>query len=218
MDGRINLAEKYGGIDRLVCCAGVLGPISKIGTWNESISDGNELLKVFQVNVVSAMQLCHFCLPFLRKSKTGGRILFVSSGAANRGIDGWSPYCTSKAALLHFATCLDTEEMIRTNDMPKESSDRVGVLSVRPGVVDTDMQTYIREQGSPEGMKEHKKFVDLKENNQLESPEKIGEILSCLTDSFPYGWSGTFKSYNDADVTEFVQSILQQGNTQSKEK
>ncbi|EFC39658.1 predicted protein [Naegleria gruberi] len=184
-------------VDRLVCNAGVIGPIQNISQWNHE--QATDLNQVFQVNLISVMQLCHYCLPELRKSPDGGRILLVSSGAATRAIDGWSAYCTSKAALNHFGMCLDLEE--RKQEKP------VGILSIRPGVVDTQMQEQIRTVGNVESMKDYKNFVNLHENKELESPEKIGEILACLVDRFPMEWSGQFKSYNNEEVTQLISSF-----------
>ena len=66
---------------------------------------------------------------------TGGRIVNVSSGAANLALENISAYCAAKAALNHFTAVLAAEEPFIT------------ALAVRPGVVDTGMQTFIRNEG-----------------------------------------------------------------------
>ena len=62
-------------------------------------------------------------------------IISVSSGAANRVIRTACAYCASKAALTHFKRVLAAEEP------------RITSISIRPGVVDTDMQAVLRELG-----------------------------------------------------------------------
>lgn len=60
-------------------------------------------------------------IPELRKSK--GRIIFVSSGAAVTGYQGWGAYGASKAAMNHLSLTLAVEE-------PNITS-----VAIRPGVI-----------------------------------------------------------------------------------
>jgi NAD(P)-dependent dehydrogenase (short-subunit alcohol dehydrogenase family) len=69
----------------------------------------------------------------------------ISSGAAQKDLDGRSVYCTSKAAAEMFIKCCATEARV------KGDNDRVRFFSIAPGVVDTDMQTVMREQGKAKG-------------------------------------------------------------------
>lgn len=57
----------------------------------------------------------------LRKSK--GRVVFVSSGAAVTGYQGWGAYGASKAAMNHLSTTIAAEEPDITS------------ISIRPGVI-----------------------------------------------------------------------------------
>ena len=63
----------------------------------------------------------------------------------------------------------------------------VQAISIAPGVVDTEMQTDIREKFgknmTPEGLQ---RFVDLHENRQLASPEEPGTVYAKLA---LQGWS-----------------------------
>ena len=62
----------------------------------------------------------------------------------------------------------------------------VQAISIAPGVVDTEMQTDIREirkEYDPEGLQ---RFVDLHENRQLASPEEPGTVYAKLA---LQGWS-----------------------------
>ena len=69
--------------------------------------------------------------------KNGGTIITVGSGAATSPLDGWSHYCTSKAAVHHLNACLDLEL--------RDKAIRALVLS--PGTVATEMQKKIKKSG-----------------------------------------------------------------------
>nr|CAG4718411.1 unnamed protein product [Naegleria fowleri] len=188
--------EQHSKIDRLVCNAATLGAIEKIGEWDtQHLTQG--LYAAYKVNVLSAIQLCHYCLPELRKSR--GNILFVSSGLASKAFEGTAIYGTSKAAMNHFAAYLDCEEKLYAQGFGISEKDRVKIVSVKPGIVDTDMQADIRRIGKDK-MNEHAMFVSMHENGKLESAEKLGKILSSVVSDLPLEWSGTFKSYHEEDV------------------
>ena len=55
--------------------------------------------KHFDVNFFSLITAVKVSLPYLHKSTLGGRIIFVSSGAAVKGMPGWGPYNAGKAAM-----------------------------------------------------------------------------------------------------------------------
>ena len=79
----------------------------RIGSTETSLAEWKSL---FDVNVFSLVTALRASLPALRRSTRGGRIVFVSSGAAVKGGPGWGPYNASKAAMnslcrsLHFAS------------------------------------------------------------------------------------------------------------------
>ena len=59
----------------------------------------SEWKKHFDVNFFSLVTAVKAALPALRKAENGGRIIFVSSGAATKGLAAWGPYSASKAAM-----------------------------------------------------------------------------------------------------------------------
>lgn len=65
-----------------------------------------------------------------------GRIIQISSGAAHKPIAGWTSYCASKAAMWRGTEVMAAEMQ----------TDRCKVALLSPGVVDTAMQTLIRQQ------------------------------------------------------------------------
>lgn len=103
-------------------------------------------------------------------------ILNISSGAGQRPIPSWAAYCASKAAIDLFSRTLQEEIL--------ELGYSTRIFSVAPGVVDTQMQVTIRQSGE-ENFSQNKKFVELKEENMLRSPEEVAQLLTELLANMP---------------------------------
>lgn len=184
--------EWKGEIDVLIHNAGIIDPICKISSLQDDPSTSESMMKAFsrnmQVNFLSVVQLTSKLLPHLRKAR--GNVFFVSSGAATRAIDGWSAYCCSKSALLRFAEGLALEELAN-----------IKVLSVRPGVVDTDMQKDIRERGENK-MKDYDFFKGLHQDQKLLDPELVSRRICPLALDIPSEWNGELVNQDDEKVIQ----------------
>ncbi len=174
--------DRFGRIDALVNNAGIVQPISSIArtepeNWRYNI----------EVNLMGPFYMIQAAIPSLRSQK--GRIVNVSSGAANRVLENVSAYCAAKAALNHFTRVLAEEEPGLT------------AVTVRPGVVDTDMQTTIRNEGE-NGMSDEQMvyFRQLKTNGRLEPPEIPGRSIAWLALYAPTSFSGQFFDYDDPRI------------------
>jgi len=88
-------ASRYRGLDGLVLNAGTFEPSCRIG--DDTPLDSWK--RHFDINFFSLVTATKVALPYLRKSVHGGKIVFVSSGAAVKGTPGWGPYNASKAAM-----------------------------------------------------------------------------------------------------------------------
>ncbi len=95
-------------------------------------ADPESFSEMMLVNVEAPLFLTQDCVNYI---PSGGRILHISSGAAHYSAPGIRPYSVSKAALYNIFLGLREELQPRG----------IGVLSVRPGVVDTPMQTTMRD-------------------------------------------------------------------------
>lgn len=115
--------ERFGPIAALVNNAGVIDPI---GLMHET--DPDEWMRLIQINVGGVMLASRVVVPSM-VDQGRGVIVNLSSGAAHNPVEGWSAYCTSKAALSMFSHCLDSEYGTRG----------VRVHNFIPGVVNTDM-------------------------------------------------------------------------------
>lgn len=109
--------------------------------------------------------------------------MLCSSGAATNAYSTWGAYGASKAALNHLALTLATEEPSLTT------------ISIRPGVVDTDMQKSIREiHHESMDEKDRAKFAELKETGGLLKPEQPGHVMARLVLDAPNELNGQFLS------------------------
>lgn len=144
--------------------AGVLSPIGPVGSGIDPVG----ILKAIQLNVTSIMAMTEVFVQKTAQLNIDKRIVFISSGAGRSPRQAWSTYCSTKAAVDMYAACLAAEQQSNPNPI------RLG--SVAPGVVDTDMQGLIREQ-SEENMPGVSRFVQMKTENQLSSPEETARRL-----------------------------------------
>lgn len=123
--------EKFGGLDVLVNNAGLIDPIARLAD-----SDPTEWSRIADINYKGVYYGMRFAIPAMLQGG-GGVIINVSSGAAVSALEGWSHYCSSKAAVLMLTACAHKEygeQGIRT-------------LGISPGTVDTQMQVSIRDSG-----------------------------------------------------------------------
>jgi benzil reductase ((S)-benzoin forming) len=154
----------------LINNAGIIGPIKAIG--HHVVQ---EIIQVNTVNVVSPQILVNKFVNKFVHSSCNYQIINVSSGAGKSAIDAWSTYCASKAAIDLFSETIAQELIAREHLNWK-------VFSIAPGVVDTKMQSEIRA-SNPNQFLEHKKFVDLDDNNELSNPRYTAElfykVISC---------------------------------------
>ena len=94
--------------------------------------------------------------------------------------EGWSAYCSSKAGLLMFTRALSEEYGARG----------VAAFSLRPGVVDTEMQVRIRASGMNE--------ISRLPRAQLASPAYAAGIIAWLCDQRPAHHAGMDFNATDA--------------------
>lgn len=176
--------KRFGRIDALINNAGLLEPMVPIADVNPNAWTYN-----IEVNVFGAFYMTQAAIPELRKTK--GRIINISSGAAEKPVEAWGAYCVSKAALTQFTRVLAVEELSITS------------ISVRPGVVDTGMQEKIRTQG-PMVMKKEKVdyFQKLKKEGKLELPHIPARSIAWLALKAPKEMSGEFVEYDTPEIAE----------------
>ena len=174
--------DQFGQINALINNAGTLTPLHPISTADPALWSRN-----IEVNLCGPFNLTQAALPELIKQE--GRIVNVSSGAAQTVIQGASAYCAAKAGLNHFTRITAAE------------NPSVTAIAIRPGVVDTPMQKVLRQEG-PQVMPAQQAtyYQDLQKNNQLEPPAVPGRAIAWLALHAPSTYSGQFVNYDDADI------------------
>jgi NAD(P)-dependent dehydrogenase (short-subunit alcohol dehydrogenase family) len=172
----------FGGISALVNNAATIQPIAEL-----SGADADAWEAHWRLNVLAPVLLTRRALPALREAR--GRVINVSSGAAEKVTVGWGAYDVSKAALNHFTRQLAAEEPAVT------------AVALRPGAVDTEMQSVIRASGEhamePDS---YARFVGLFERGELIPPDGPGRVLAMLALWAPHSLSGEFVRWDDPRV------------------
>ncbi len=118
----------FGRIAILVNNAALVQPLGHV--WQTSPVAWQKLIAV---NVVGPYLCARAVLPQMIE-RGSGRIINVSSGAADFNLAGASAYCASKAALERFSSTLAAEV----------ENHGLVITTLRPGIVDTAMQAEIR--------------------------------------------------------------------------
>ena len=148
------VASGLGPIDLWINNAGVLAPIGMTRD-----VDPAAWRSLIDVNVVGVYHGCRSYIRHLRGIGHQGCVINIGSGASQAAYAGWGPYCASKAAVDHFTRCLAQEE-----------GDVARVFCLAPGVIETGMQQYIREQ-TTESFPAVAKFQALHDDGLLKDVE-----------------------------------------------
>ncbi|KAA9338313.1 SDR family NAD(P)-dependent oxidoreductase [Hymenobacter busanensis] len=152
----------------LINNAGVVGEIGYIG---EQPNEHYEF--VFDVNVVAPAMLMNTFLSAYSGLAVPRTVLNISSGAAQRPVDGWGAYCASKAALDMLSQVAQHEQDLRGRG--------ARIRSLVPGVIDTDMQAQIRT-ADEQQFSQAKHFNALHQENQLADAQAVAaKIQQWLT-------------------------------------
>jgi len=162
---------KSGGTRRasvtLINNAGVVSPPGPL-----SGTSGADLSNALRVGLEAPVLLT---ATFLRATATWAvprKVLLISSGLGRRAMAGSASYCAAKAGMDHLARAIALEEANRPNG--------ARVVSLAPGVIDTDMQVQLR-QADPALFPERERFAALKTTGQLDTPEQAAtKVLKFL--------------------------------------
>ncbi len=151
----------------LINNAATLGEVKYTGHLdNASIADS------YTLNVIAPHILANKVIQAYESVAGEIVIVNISSGAATSAYDGWSLYCASKAAVQMQAMVIQKEaDTSKTN---------IRVYAIAPGVLDTDMQSTLR-QSDETAFSAKEKFIRLHREGELRSPaiaaQKIIDIV-----------------------------------------
>lgn len=148
----------------LINNAGMLEPVDKIIRTHSS-----DVISHINVNLTAVMIITASFLRYFEKQAISKEVVSISSGAAYNAYTGWGSYCASKAGSLMFSKVLAEEQKLQQHPAK--------VVSLAPGVVETDMQRTIRSK-KEEQFPNLSKFIELKEKGILYSTDKVGETIA----------------------------------------
>ncbi len=100
------------------------------------------------------------------------RVLNISSGLGRHPMASQAPYCAAKAGLDHFTRCAALDQAQRRHG--------ARLVSLAPGVIDTDMQVHLRGADSAT-FPDRARFVELQRGGQLTTPDvAAARVLAWL--------------------------------------
>jgi len=100
------------------------------------------------------------------------KVLNISSGLGRFAMAGSAVYCAAKAGMDHFSRAVALEEAERPHGAK--------IVSLAPGVIDTDMQVQLRS-ADPTRFSSQGRFASLKAQGQLDSIDAAAaKVLACL--------------------------------------
>lgn len=166
----------------LIHAAGTLTPIGFAGE-----VDGPDYRRNVMLNSAAGQIVGHHYLEAVSARPGRHQLVMISSGAASTPYRGWSAYGAGKAALDQWVRVVGAEQSHRGG---------ASVVSVAPGVLDTDMQAEIRESSEGE-FPEVQRFVELDRSGSLVSPDAAARRLWKLLESDPA--NGTVTDLRDLE-------------------
>jgi benzil reductase ((S)-benzoin forming) len=143
--------------------AGTVAPIHTVGNLQHQAAAEST-----QINFISPMIMTNMLFQLADKKL---KIANITSGAAERPIEGWSVYCSTKAALNMFTKTAALEQ--------KTAGTSHTIFAFNPGIMDTDMQGEIRS-STQDQFSDIAKFQDYKKEGLLRAPEIVAETFVAL--------------------------------------
>jgi len=177
VEGAVALCQKlFGGLDILVNNAGVIEPVARLAD-----SDPELWGQAADINYKGVYYGLRAAIPVMLTAG-GGTIINIISGAATGALEGWSHYCSSKAAVLSLTKCTDKEYR----------DEGIRVMGLSPGTVATEMQILIKASG-------------VNPVSQLDPSIHIpatwpARAIAWLCENEEAAWLGTDVSLKDEDV------------------
>ena len=131
-----------------------------------------ELAQALRIGLEAPMLLTAAFLGATRSWRGARKVLNISSGLGRNAMGSQAPYCAAKAGMDHFSRAVALDEAAAPNG--------ARIVSLAPGVIDTDMQVQLREAGA-DRFPDRTRFVRLKAEGQLDSPETAAaKVLGYL--------------------------------------
>lgn len=155
--------DAFDGLDVLVNCAGVYGPI---GLTHEVPVD--EWVRAVEVNLFGTLHCCRAVLPTMVAQRNGS-IINMSGGGATAPLPRFSAYAVSKAAVVRLTETL-AEEV---------APHAIRVNAIAPGAIDTRLQDEVLKAGDDAGDL-YRRIRALRESGAGGTPVEVPAALAVF--------------------------------------
>jgi benzil reductase ((S)-benzoin forming) len=156
----------------LVNNAGSVNPVVAV----DALEDAAAITQALSLNVTAVMLLTARFLAATKGLDADRRVLNISSGAGRSPTAGWGVYCATKAALDMYTRVANQEQ----------GTAGARLVSLAPGVVDTDMQVAIRS-SDPGSFPALSRFQDLHSSGKLATPASVAARIAAYLDRDDFG-------------------------------
>jgi NAD(P)-dependent dehydrogenase (short-subunit alcohol dehydrogenase family) len=152
------------------------GVITRVGPLDESANE--ELANALRVGLEAPLLLTAAFLRATNDWPGERRVLNISSGLGRRAMAGSAAYCAAKAGMDHFSRAVALDEAHRGS--------RARIVSLAPGVIDTDMQRQMRA-ADASGFPDQQNFVDYHAKGQLASADAAAQKVLAYLERADFG-------------------------------
>lgn len=117
-----------------------------------------DMINALRVGLEAPMAMTAAFLAATESWSMPRKVLNISSGLGRRAMASQASYCTAKAGMDQFSSCVALEEAAKPHGAK--------IVSLAPGVIDTDMQVHLRSAASDD-------FPDVQRFSQLHSAGQL---------------------------------------------
>ena len=156
----ISLPDTENGNVVLINNAATIGEILPFNKKKEE-----NIISEYNLNIITPSILSNKLINTYHQKKL---ILNIGSGAAKKSIPSWSTYCSTKAAIDRLSDTIAEENILNLK-----------VFSIHPGIVDTNMQSKIRNTKEVNFALKNQ-FVEYYETDQLECSSIVARKIHII--------------------------------------
>jgi benzil reductase ((S)-benzoin forming) len=160
------LGPAFANLERIrpasVCLVNNAATVDSIGMLGRL--PAGEIASALATNLSAAVALANLFCRVFADSELPRRVINVSSGAAETALPGEAVYCVAKAGI----------EMLTRTLAAEQQAPGFHAITLRPGVMDTDMQAFARSQ-PPDVLPVVDLFKSFHSEGRLVAPEAVAE-------------------------------------------
>jgi NAD(P)-dependent dehydrogenase (short-subunit alcohol dehydrogenase family) len=150
---------RFGGLDAVVACAGIIGPAPTVALSDEAWS------RLIEIHLTGTFRCARAAFPALKASGRGA-VVTVSSIAARLGISHRASYCAAKAGIEGLTRSLAVEW----------ATAGIRVNAVAPGYIETELVSAALERG----LVKRSDIEGRTPLGRLGRPNEVAEVISFL--------------------------------------